>query len=90
MSTRAPVDADERVRRMQAGAQRRRVAVAAARGAYERARVPYDEAASELLALMEAGAPKEQEHAARRRMWAAHPAVAAARRALSDAEAKRR
>lgn len=77
------------VERMQAGAQRRRDAIARATADLERALGPYRAAADEVLSLMVTG-PKDAEHAARRRMWAAHPPVAAARRALSEAEAKRR
>jgi len=75
---------------MQAGAQRKRDAVAQARAELAIARAPYDEAASELLDLMASGAPKEQEHAARLRMWHAHPPVAAAQRAMREAEGPRR
>lgn len=82
--------ADEHLQRMQAGAQRKRDAVTRARSKLAEARRPYDEAAQELLDLMAAGAPKEQEHAARLRMWRAHPPVAAAQSALREAEAKRR
>jgi len=92
MSTQTPprTQHDERERRMQEGAQRKRDAVAFAREQLAIARVPYDAAAHELLDLMASGAPKDQEHAARRRMWNAHPAVADAQRALRDAEASRR
>lgn len=80
----------ERVRRVQAGAKKKREAVRDAKAALERARAPYLAAADELLSLMAIDAPKDLEHAARKRMWAAHPPVAEARRALADAEAKKR
>jgi len=81
---------DDRVRRMQEGAQRKRDAVSRAREQLAQARVPYDMAARELLDLIARGAPKDQQHAAHRRMWDAHPPIAAAQRALREAEEKRR
>lgn len=75
---------------MQEGAQRKRNAVALAREQLAKARAPYDTAAAELLDLMAKGAPKDQEHAARLRMWRSHPPVVAAQRALREAEEKRR
>jgi hypothetical protein len=83
------VEQSDRVRRMQERAQRKGDAVALAREQLAQARVPYDTAAGELLDLMASGAPKDQEHAARLRMWHAHPPVAAAQRALRKAEGKR-
>jgi hypothetical protein len=84
------VEQSDRVRRMQERAQRKGDAVALAREQLAQARVPYDTAAGELLDLMASGAPKDQEHAARLLMWHAHPPVAAAQRALREAEGKRR
>lgn len=88
MTATAP-ERDERLQRMQEGARRKRDAVAQARAAVAEAREPYEAAAHELLDLMAAGAPKDQEYAARLRMWKAYPPVMAAERALRDAEAKR-
>lgn len=88
-SGRSGVSRRESVQRMQAGAARRREAIARATDELERALGPYRAAAGEVLALAVSG-PKDAELAAVRRMWAAYPPVAAARRALSDAEAKRR